>query len=187
MTGFRPLAGVPLRVIRGYGLDPVVVDVTSNADGTYAVAGTVNPEFVWIQVRPGFSHRAPCPPYSWFNGRLDVHVVSTGLLSTAGVPASMARSDWAVSGLVTERVSDGVRPVPGAVVGLFEDSRSHTVDDNDPSADTVTNADGRYQICWVGNAEAGGKGEVRVRKDGYRTASQLVSATSTVDFELVRD
>jgi hypothetical protein len=59
------------------------------------------------------------------------------------------------------------------------------VDDDDPRADTLTNADGGYSPCSVGNPEI--VGEVRVRKPGYRNAFQVVDATWTADFELVRD
>jgi hypothetical protein len=86
-----------------------------------------------------------------------------------------------VSGVVSERTPDGIRPINGAIVELFlGDSRdSDNVFNRDPVKATLTRADGGYFMCLppplgsTGATEPGGQAfDVRVRKDGYRTASQ---------------
>jgi hypothetical protein len=82
---------------------------------------------------------------------------------------------------VSERTTDGIQPISGAIVELFlGDSReSDHVLYLDPVKETRTTADGGYFMCLP--PPTGGTGatdpdgqpfEVRVRKNGYRTASQ---------------
>ena len=100
-----------------------------------------------------------------------------------------------VGGVVSERTRKGIRPISGASVELFlrDPSESDEILDLDPVKETLTRADGRYFICLP--PPAGGTGatvpggqpfEVRVRKSGYRTASQSFRlAYSVWDYDLV--
>ena len=86
-----------------------------------------------------------------------------------------------VSGVVSERAPDGIQPISGAIVELFlGDSRdSDSIFDLDPVKETLTKVDGGYFMCLPpptdgsGGTGPGGQAfEARVRKNGYRTASQ---------------
>ena len=107
-----------------------------------------------------------------------------------------------MTGVVSERTSKGNQPISGAIVELFlGDSReSDTIVDS--VKETLTRIDGGYFMCLpppVGGSGGTGPGgqpfEVRVRKNGYRTASQSFRfAYSVWDYggveislELVRD
>jgi hypothetical protein len=186
-TGSHPLGGLPIRVVRSPGAGPdEVIDVVSNADGSYEVAGTARTDFVHVRVRSE-GYRAPCPPGEWFEQRLDVHVVSRGLLTTTGAPTSMPTSQFTVVGHVTESNSGGVRPIAGATVAMFQVGPSQSPDQGDAWAETLTNSEGRYLFCWVGNSEI--FGEVRASKDGYVPASRVGAPFDgkwVVDFELLR-
>ena len=84
-------------------------------------------------------------------------------------------------GVVSEKIPDGIQPISGAIAELFlGDGRdSDNMFDLDPINETRTKADGFYSICLPpptgasGSTGPGGQAfEVRVRKNGYRTASQ---------------
>ena len=74
-----------------------------------------------------------------------------------------------VRGVVSERTPDGIQPISGAIVELFSRDSDHSL------KETLTRSDGGYFMCMP---PPGGSGatdqlfEVRVRKNGYRTASQ---------------
>jgi hypothetical protein len=97
-----------------------------------------------------------------------------------------------------------MQPIGGAIVELFlggsQDSGNSP--DRNPVKQALTRADGGYYMCLpppigsTGATEPGGQAfELRVRKDGYRTASQSFRfAYSVWDYdgvkvslELVRD
>ena len=122
MAGFRPLAGLRLR-LRAWRPPGSLQDVTSNASGRYEVSG-LQSEAVTIAPSIETEYRAPCPSGTDVlggNGTFDVHVVSTALLSTAGVPASLPRTAIWVSGMVFEQTPEGRRPVAGASAELAGD------------------------------------------------------------------
>jgi hypothetical protein len=86
-----------------------------------------------------------------------------------------------VYGVVSERTPDGIQPISAAIVELFFGASRDS--DNafklDAVEETLTNAAGHYSICLPpppdgtgGTGPTGQQFEVRVRKDGYRTASQ---------------
>jgi hypothetical protein len=86
-----------------------------------------------------------------------------------------------VAGVVSERTPDGIQPISGATVELFlGGSRdANNTFDLDPVKETLTKADGGYFMCLppptggTGATEPAGQPfEVRVRKNGYRSASQ---------------
>jgi hypothetical protein len=109
-----------------------------------------------------------------------------------------------VSGVVSERTPDGIQPIGGAIVELFSgDSRvPENILDLNPVKETLTRADGGYFMCLpppIGGTGGTGPGgqpfEVRVRKNGYRTATQSFRFVYSVwdyggvevSLELVRD
>jgi hypothetical protein len=106
-------------------------------------------------------------------------------LSVTSIPASFLRPPGydfveVLSGFVTERTPDGIRPVPEASVEhLYGDGRS-----GDPTGFTLTNGDGYYVLC--GYYDDFGQA-VRVRKHGYRTGIQSIGPSWRIDVELVRD
>ena len=193
-SGVRPLEGVPLRVFKGAGDRPEVVDVTSGADGSYEVGVTEWPSFVRVHVAPDSPYRAPCPPYAWAEQRLDVHVVAGAILSATGIPPSFPTNSipassnfyFRVLGVVTERTSGGVKPLPGATVALLNGAPGESGDDAH-WADTFTDANGRYLLCWVGHSEV--SGYVQTQKEGYARVSQYGApywGDWSLDFELTR-
>lgn len=189
-AGIQPLAGLPLRV-HGYRdlQTPVTVDVVTDAAGRYEVPGLVR-EYVLVGARPQDSYLSPCSVrlWLWNDDPKNVHVVSRAYLLAAGTPRSMpplSRLDGypsvqVLSGFVTERTSDGVRPVAEASVEhLYGDGQS-----GDPTGFTVTNANGFYVLC--GYDDDYGQA-VRVRKKGYRTGIQSIGPSWTIDVQLVRE
>ncbi len=189
MSGARPLAGVRLRVsqalsdVRGHQ----VVDVTSGADGSFNVARRDPIHFVTAQTAPGSAYFTPCPAFTWSlpptRVELDVHVVSGAILSTAGTPPSYPTQSQSggyralISGRVVERTAGGLEPVPAATVA---------VGGNDEQYATLSDANGRYLLCSVGNPEVAVV--VSARKAGYLTASEqnLPWFGWDLDFELRR-
>jgi hypothetical protein len=171
ISGVRPQAGVPVRV-RVWGATPVLLDGVSDSAGRYEISGVPQTRAAITIAPPSQSdYRAPCPSGSTAitgDASFDVHVVSTALLSTSGVPASIERSILRVEGTVIERVSDGVLPVAGATVDLADDDSDRWV-----FSTTLTDARGRYLAC---EAPPGTGTDqvlwVRVQKDGYRPASR---------------
>ncbi len=116
---------------------------------------------------------------------LDVYVVSTALLSTTGVPASMPVVQPTLSGLVFERTPEGIRPIAGAtVVGDFSGGNGWG-----PSATTISDGAGRYLLCGVTDAGLGLF--LWVAQAGYREAStpvdsHLLRGSGTFDVQLTR-
>lgn len=193
-SGMRPVAGVPLRVFKGYGQYPEIVDVTSGADGAYEAGVIERQSFARVQVPPHSSFRAPCPPYAWGEDRFDVHVVSRAILSTTGIPPSFPTNSlqpsqnfyFRVQGVVTERIGDDARPLPAATVALLHGAPGEFGEDT-YGADTLADANGRYLLCWVGNSEI--SGHVEARKEGYAPASKYGAPGYepwNLDFELTR-
>jgi hypothetical protein len=86
-----------------------------------------------------------------------------------------------VAGVVSERTPDGIQSIGGATVELFlgDSLDSGNILGAEPIRQTLTRADGGYFMCLpppiggTGGTGPGGQAfEVRVRKDGYRTASR---------------
>ena len=189
-AGIQPLAGLPLRV-QGYRdrQTPVTIDVVTDAAGRYDVPGLAR-EYVLVGARAQDAYLSPCSVrlWLWNDDPKNVHVVSRAYLLGAGTPRSMpplSRLDGypnveVLSGFVTERTPDGVRPVAEASVEhLYGDGQS-----GDPTGFTVTNANGFYVLC--GYDDDYGQA-VRVRKAGYRTGIQSIGPSWTIDVELVRE
>jgi hypothetical protein len=162
---------------------PHIVDVTSGADGSFHAAKIESSFFVSTQVAPGSSYFAPCPPFAWSQAtrvELDVHVVSGALLSTTGMPPSYPTQSLPggfralISGRVVERIAGGFEPVSSARVAMVEGS------------DTLSDANGRYLLCSIGNTEVAVT--VTASKAGYVTASahDLPWFGWDLDFELTR-
>jgi hypothetical protein len=105
----------------------------------------------------------------------------TGPGSTLGPAICTGSQDTAntVSGVVYERMGDTRRPLGEAIAELFLGNLQETPNlfERTPVTQTVTRSDGRYYLCLPSSA-TGSSGategaqpfEVRVRKDGYRTA-----------------
>ena len=197
-SGVRPLAGVRLRVFHAG-----TSEVTSGIDGSFTVAVHDSTNFVRAQVAPGSPYFTPCPPFSWNRDarvELDVHVVSGVVLSTTGMPPSYPTESPVggfrslITGRVVERTAAGLEPVPAATVTmagavpLVEPTPGATVPvrEGDAVADTLTDANGRYLLCSVGNTEVAVF--VSARKAGYVTASahDLPWYGWNLDFELNR-
>jgi hypothetical protein len=100
-----------------------------------------------------------------------------GSSSGSGICAGPLDTATTVSGVAAESAPDGIHPISDAIVELFVgDGRDFAPD---PIKETLTRADGRYLMCLPpptgGSGSTGPVGqlfEVRVRKHGYRTASQ---------------
>jgi hypothetical protein len=185
-SGVHPQAGVPVRV-RQWGAPGRLFDGISDSAGRYEISGVPeNRAAITIAPPSESDYRAPCPSGSTAitgDASFDVHVVSTALLSTSGVPASIQRSFLRVEGTVIERVSDGVLPVAGATVDLADDDSDRWV-----FSTTLTDARGRYMAC---EAPPGTGSDqvlwVRVQKDGYRPASREgFPGYDTINLEIVR-
>jgi hypothetical protein len=191
MSGVRPLAGMRLRVfhVTGVAPDMTPVDVTSGADGSFTVPVADSAYFFRAQAAPGSPYFTPCPPFAWnrqaMRVEFDVHVVSGAILSTAGMPASYPTESpiggyrALISGRVVERTPGGLEPVSAATVAMGGSEA-------DAMADTLTDANGRYLLCSVGNPEVGVV--VSARKAGYATASafDLPWYGWNLNFELTR-
>jgi hypothetical protein len=170
-SGAHPIAGVPLRVSAVVGVTRTSVAAISGADGSYSVEVIDGAGFVKVQMDPGSVYFAPCPPFSWSRGPLDgfdVHVVSGAILSSTGIPPSFPQSfphglpdTVRVLGVVSEEMNGGLLPVSGATVTL--------VGSGEVAASTLTDANGRYALCWVGNTEVYGR--VDASKVGYTSMS----------------
>jgi hypothetical protein len=186
MSGARPLGGVRIHVFQSLPNVPreQVVDVTTGADGSFSVAKIESSHFVRAQVAAGSSYFTPCPTFTWSQAtplELDVHVVSGAILSTAGMPPSYPTQSLPlggfralISGRVVERTAGGLEPVSAATVAMAEGS------------DTLSDANGRYLLCSIGNTEVAVT--VSASKPGYGTASahDLPWFGWDLDFELTR-
>ncbi len=172
MAGSRPLAGVRLR-LRTWQPPGSFLDTVSDASGRYEVSGLQARETVTVAPSIEAEYRAPCPAGTSGlsgNSTVDVHVVSTALLSTAGAPASLPRTSIWVSGVVFERTPEGRRPVAGAAADL-------AVDDSDAfvMSTTLTDGSGRYLLCTVPPGVGTDQiAWVRVRKDRFRPVSRSI-------------
>ena len=167
--GRRPAAGVALVV-----LSDLVATVTSDAEGRYSAQASSGS--VTIAPAATQAYMSPCPSGTvWLsvnpNRTIDVDVVSTSLLSSAGAPASYpTTSKWGVyvSGTVTEATADGPRPVAGALVTLGPPGEPF-------HATTLSDSLGRYLLC----SSPVGSGTdqlmpLSVTKDGYIAGSRDV-------------
>ena len=94
-----------------------------------------------------------------------------------GGPLDTASTVW---GKVSERTPDGIQAISGAIVELFSGDGGDSTNSVplDPVKQTVTRADGGYSMCLPppfgstgGTGPDGQSFQVRVHKDGYRTAS----------------
>lgn len=195
-AGIYPLANFPLRV-RGYRSEPstytpVTLNVVTDSTGRYEVPRMMR-EFAMVTIQPQDAYLSPCSArlWLWSDRPINVHVVSKQSFFESGIPSSMPplskrvgdeQGDGyeAVSGAVTERTPDGVRPVSGALVQHFYGNDEF----GDLTGYTVTNADGYYTLC--GYDDDYGK-VVRVTKKGYRPAVQSLGWPKEIDFELVRE
>ena len=173
MSGARPLAGVRLRVFQALPNVPSnqFVDVTSVADGSFNVAKPDSTYFVTAHTAPGSSYFTPCPAFSWSQAarvELDVHVVSGAILSTAGMPPSYPTQSQSggfralISGRVFESTAGRLESVSGATVAMGR---------NEEEFATLSDANGRYLLCSVGNTEVAVL--VSARKAGYQSASEF--------------
>ena len=86
-SGMRPVAGVPLRVFKGYRQYPEIVDVTSGADGAYKAGVIEGNRSQGSRFRHTVFSRS-MSPLCLGEDRFDVHVVSRAILSTTGIPPS---------------------------------------------------------------------------------------------------
>ena len=193
-SGVRPVAGVPLRVFKGYGQYPEIVDATSGADGAYEAGVIERVSFARVQVPPQSPFRAPCPPYAWGEDSFDVHVISRANLSTTGIPPSFPTNSvrpaqnfsFRVEGVITETIDGGARPLPAATVALLWGAPGESGEDT-YAADTLADANGRYLVCWVGNSEI--SGYVEAHKEGYAPVAKYGApyyGPWNLDFELTR-
>jgi hypothetical protein len=168
--GRRPAAGVTLIVLS----ENHYATATSDAEGQYSASASVS--FVSIAPAVTQPYMSPCPSgTAWLsvnpNRTIDVDIVSTSLLSSAGAPASYPTvSKWGVyvSGSIIEATADGPRPVAGALVTLGPpDETFHST--------TLSDTLGRYLLC----PSPPGTGTdqlmpLRVTKDGYVPGSRDV-------------
>jgi len=166
-TEVRPLAHARIRVRTTGG---VILEGTANTAGRYEISG-VPADAMVIEPSTDTEYRAPCPPgVLGSNNRLDVHVVSTALLSTLGTPSSLPTGSIWVSGTVFERTSEGMRPIAGASVALAADDSDRLV-----VSSTLTDEAGRYLVCPVPpGAGTDQVAWVRVRKENYPPTSRRV-------------
>jgi len=108
----------------------------------------------------------------------------------------------AVGGVVSERTQDGTQAISGAIVELFLGDSPESGNILIPLKETLTGANGGYLMHLPSPLDgSGGTGpdgqafEVRVSKDGYRSASQSFRHAYSVwsyggvevNLELVRD
>jgi hypothetical protein len=179
-SGMRTLGGARLEVQRSRGLTTEINTVTSRADGSYD-AGAADREsfFVFVRMAPDSPYLTPCPPFTWTEQRLDVHVISAEILATIGIPPSFPTNPTRnlhapISGRVFERTADGSQAVAAASIALHG------------GGETRSNSSGHYLLCSVGNSEIAVI--VTARKDGYASASaQGVPWIGwDLDFELTR-
>ena len=105
------------------------------------------------------------------------------------VPSLTLPTDTAnsVRGVVSARTPDGIQPISGAIVELFVGGSRESGNMLDPLKGTLTGAKGGYVMYLPepdGNSGATGPDgqpfEVRVRKEGYRSASQSFRAAYSV-------
>ena len=185
-TGPRPGAFVPL-VVRSWGRSPVFVSVTSDGNGRYE-AGGLPGEGVNITIFPPLEsdYRAPCPTGTSglsSDGTIDVHVVSTPLLASAGAPESLPRSLVIFAGVVVEYSQDGLAsPVAGAAVDLT----NFEVDPN-INASTLTDNAGRYFVCAAPlGSGADQQGWLRVSHEAFQPVSRKGFPGTFIDFVVVR-
>jgi hypothetical protein len=186
-SGMAPLADLPLRVT-GYREpnSPVHIAAVTDENGRYAVQGLLR-EFVQVSVAPQEDYLSPCSLRRWLRGNepLDLHVVPSAELLTAGIPATLRHIDRLyplaslVRGFVTEPTSRGPRPVVGANV-----EHSYVAEQGTPTGFTITNRDGFYEVCQYFDDYAQ---EVRAHKDGYRTGVRAIGAESDINIEMRRE
>ncbi len=150
------------------------MQVTSDATGRYSLSGVMMGTRVSIAPAPGSGYFAPCPSGSprsiTSDVDLDVHVVSAGLLATAGAPSTMPRPEgiW-VSGRVFERTPQGTRPVAGAAVHLADVGPLEDANDPRFSSNTLTDAAGRYLLCPpIPGTGTDTYAPVNVQREGYQ-------------------
>jgi hypothetical protein len=135
------------------------------------------------------AYMSPCPSgTTWLSANptrpFDVHVVSTAVLTTTGVPASYPITAIYVSGTVFTASANGPSPVAGALVALGDETTiSYST--------TQSDSQGRYVVCTappgVGTDQTM---PVHVTKDGFLPGDRAVIGggnTSGVGVELLRN
>ena len=189
LEGLRPLANAPLELETRNYVPWVGQEATTDAEGRYRVSGW-SLAFVRVLVQKR-GYAQPCRAMAWLSrdSILDIHVVSTNLLSTSGAPPSMPTVPPILSGLVFEQTPEGERqPIPDVALGAeFSGGHGWWFD-----ANTVSDATGRYFFCGASEPNIGF--EVLVDKRGYfpkAPSHPLLSAVyvarpGTLDIELVR-
>jgi hypothetical protein len=122
---------------------------------------------------------------------------SPGSGSASGICAGPLDTANTVRGVVSERTPGGIQPISDAIVELFLRDYASILDPH-PVKETLTGAAGGYLLCLPppgGSGAADQPFEVRVRKNGYRTASQSFQYAYSVwdygdlvvNLELLRD
>ena len=188
LEGLRPLANAPLELETRNYVPWVGQRATTDAEGRYQVSGWPRALVRVLVQKRGYAQ--PCRAIVQLSRHsvLDIHVVSINLLSTTGVPPSMPTLPPMLSGLVFERTSEGVRPIPNVALSAeFSGGAGWWLD-----ASTVTDATGGYSFCDAGQPNLGF--EVWIDKPGYvpRESSSAsfptvyVSRPGTLDIELIR-
>jgi hypothetical protein len=146
--GRRPLAGVPLDVSVEYQQRPP--KVTSDSEGRYSLSNQAGQLKVKAE-KEGFSQPCRANVDLTQDGILDIFVVSDSLLATSGVPPSFPIFEPTISGRVFERTSNGLNPVAAARVYIDFTAGFGSA----PSANTITDAAGRFLMCNVGDVGFG--------------------------------
>lgn len=189
-SGPKRAANVPLEFdwlrVDGAHIHPVVGQVVTDVDGRYRVEGLNSKHQGHIVFRPpDLQYVIPCDARIGLerDGVLDVHIVSTETLLTTGLPASLPRIGFSMSGTVTERTADGLRPVSNAVVTTAY-AWATWWDEYTPF--TTTDVNGRYVLCGFYERLS----SISAWKPGYSTDSEIFDASphpDVIDFELTRE
>ena len=169
----RPAAGVRVE-LRFPGLNrysETVSDATGHYQFTLPMRLGVFDQ-VNVALSPGSDYRAPCPPGTYgtqFSGTdlvLDLHVVSTAVLSTTGIPGSYPTASPVSSLQARGRVVGPAGPVAGAAVELFYSPF--------PMSSTLTDRNGAFLLCTPGRGGSEEELELRISKEGYQSAQRTL-------------
>ena len=78
--------------------------------------------FVFVQLMPNSAYLTPCPPFTWTEQRLDVHVIAAvAIVVHDRVPPSYPKNPTGnfhavISGRIFEQTPDGSQAVAGAII-----------------------------------------------------------------------
>ena len=148
-NGRRMLPGAPLDISKEFQSWPP--QISSDAEGRYQTSSPSGSELKVAAEFPGYSQPCRAGVVLTADTTLDVYLVPNTLLATSGIPASMPVVGPTVSGRVVKRTPDGLRPVAEATVIIdFSGGMGWA-----PSANTVTDATGRFMLCGVSNVGLG--------------------------------